>query len=424
MPGDQLQGVWIVGVRHLNARPGDRAGAGIIGQFGPAWVISAVAAGPATMASVAIAGGTFGYSFLWVVVLSALLAFVNQYMSAKVGLIAGQGIISIVEEQWGRKWALILMVDVLLATWLAAAALMKALVGVSGLVTGVSTQWWAVFWGGLLYMLLARGGYRLLEKVSKTLVFLVVTCFVLTAIKIRPDLGGMLAGIVPTLPGGGQGALMMAAIMGGAVHITIIAMHSYTVNERGWGLREMPLAAMDTFLSMFVAFGLYGVAIFLTGAAWLHPQQVEVKNAIDLAQTLTPVLGPYAGAVFLLGLWGAVLSTITPTFLAGGYFLADTFGWKKDIADPKFKRAVLAGCLVSLAGPLLPGGWLIMLMVMLAMGLCGTPLIIGMNLLLLNRRAWAGEHANGLVLNGLGVFSLVLTLFLAVRWVLGQVGVL
>jgi manganese transport protein len=395
-----------------------------MGQFGPAWVISAVAAGPATMASVAIAGGTFGYSFLWVVVLSALLAFVNQYMSAKVGLIAGQGIIRIVEERWGRKWALVLMVDVLLATWLAAAALMKALVGVSGLITGISTQWWAVFWAGLLYVLLARGGYRLLEKVSKTLVFLVVTCFVLTAIKIRPDLGGMLAGFVPTLQGGGQGALMMAAIMGGAVHITIIAMHSYTVNERGWGPREMPLAAMDTFLSMFVAFGLYGVAIFLTGAAWLHPQQVEIKNAIDLARTLTPVLGPYAGAVFLLGLWGAVLSTITPTFLAGGYFLADTFGWDRNIADPKFKRAVLAGCLVSLAGPLLPGGWLIMLMVMLAMGLCGTPLIIGMNLLLLNRRAWAGEHANGPVINILGMFSLVLTTFLAVRWLLGQIGVL
>jgi Mn2+/Fe2+ NRAMP family transporter len=58
------------------------------------------------------------------------------------------------------------------------------------------------------------------------------------------------------------------------------------------------------------------------------------------------------------------------------------------------------------------------------MGLCGTPLIIGMNLLLLNRRAWAGEHANGPVINILGMFSLVLTTFLAVRWLLGQIGVL
>ena len=405
-------------------RSGAQAGTGVMNNFGPAWVISAVAAGPATMASVAIAGGTFGYSFMWVIVLSALLAFTNQYMAAKVGLIAGRGIIGIVEEQWGRTWALVLMVDALLATWLAAAALMKALVGVSGLITGFQSPVWAFFWAGLLYALLGRGGYRFLEKASKLLVFLVVACFMVTAIKMRPDLGAMVTGLLPTLQGGGKEALAMAAVMGGAVHITIIAMHSYTVNERGWTPRNMGLAAMDTFLSMFVAFGLYSVAIFLAGAAWLHPQQIEVKNAFDLAGALTPVLGPYAGAVFLAGLWGAVLSTITPTFLAGGYFLADTFGWGKDVSDPRFKKAVLAGCLVSLAGPLLPGGWLIMLMVMLAMGLCGTPLIIGMNLLLLNRKSWAGEHANGWVINGLGFFSLVLTIFLAARWMLMKFGVL
>jgi manganese transport protein len=392
----------------------------VVGRFGPAWVISAVAAGPATMAAVAMAGGTYGYSFLWVVILSALLAFVNQYMSAKLGLIAGQGIISVVEQRWGRIWALILMVDALLATWLAAAALMKALVAVSGLVTGVSSPLWAVFWAGLLYFLLCKGGYRLLEWVSKTLVFLIVACFILTAIKIRPDLGQMVGGLLPSLQGNVKEALTMAAIMGGAVHITIIAMHSYTVNERGWTTGHLRLAALDTFLSMFVAFGLYSVAIFLTGAAWLHPQQVQIKNAIDLARTLTPVLGPYAGGVFLAGLWGAVLSTITPTFLAGGYFLADAFGWQKTMADPKFKKAVLVGCLVSLAGPLLPGGWLIMLLVMLAMGLCGTPLIIGMNLILLNQKSWAGEHRNGPFLNALGLASLVLTTFLAARWLLLQ----
>ena len=87
------------------------ASASFSSRFGPAWIISAVAAGPATMASVAIGGGTYGYAFLWVVILSALLACTNQYMSAKIGLIAGQGIIRIVEKRWGRVWAMILMVD-------------------------------------------------------------------------------------------------------------------------------------------------------------------------------------------------------------------------------------------------------------------------------------------------------------------------
>jgi manganese transport protein len=396
---------------------------GLIGRFGPAWVVSAVAAGPATMASVAIAGGTFGYSFLWVVVLSGFLAFINQYMAAKTGIIAGKGIIRIVEERWGRTWALILMIDALLATWLAAAALMKALVGVTGLVTGLSTPLWGVFWAGALGFLLVQGGYTLLERVSKWLVALVVCCFMITAITLRPDLGAMAAGLVPSFPDKGEAALMMAAIMGGAVHITIIAMHSYTVNQRGWTPKHLSLSALDTFLSMFVAFGLYSTAIFVTGAAWLHPRNIEIKTAFDLADALTPVLGPFAQPIFLIGLFAAVLSTITPTFMAGGFFLADAFGWTRDRTDNRFKKAILSGCLVSLAGPLLPGGWLIMLVVMLAMGLCGTPLIIAMNLMLLNTRSWAGEHRNGLLVNLLGLVSLVLTTFLAGRWVLVRCGV-
>ncbi|MBU0768117.1 MAG: divalent metal cation transporter, partial [Proteobacteria bacterium] len=55
-------------------------------KMGPAWIVSAVACGPATMASVSIAGAHYGYQLLWVVVLSALLAFVVQFMAAKVGI--------------------------------------------------------------------------------------------------------------------------------------------------------------------------------------------------------------------------------------------------------------------------------------------------------------------------------------------------
>jgi manganese transport protein len=60
---------------------------------------------------------------------------------------------------------------------------------------------------------------------------------------------------------------------------------------------------------------------------------------------------------------------------------------------------------------------------MLALGLCGTPLIIAMNLILLNTRSWAGEHRNGFMVNLLGVISLVLTTFLAGRWIMVKCGV-
>ncbi len=392
-------------------------------QMGPAWVISAVACGPATMASVSIAGAHYGYQLLWVVVLSALLAFVVQFMAAKVGLIGGKGIIAIVEERWGNVWAWILMIDALLATWLAAAVLMKALVGTTGLVTGVFTPWWSLIYVVLIFFLVGMGGYRWVERVCKTLVSIVVGCFIVTVIMIKPDLSGMAGGLVPTFPTGSQGALMMAGIMGGAVHITIIAMHTYNVNARNWGPDDMGLAWTDTFLSMFLAFGIYSVSLFVAAASVLHPQGIEVKTAFDLARPLKPVLGVYAHGIFLAGFWAAVFSTIMPTYLAAGYFIADKMKWTVSVRDTRFKVVVFLGCLISLVGLLVKGSFLILLVVMLALGLCGTPLVVFILLFLLNQKDWAKEHCNGWLLNLIGGAALLITTLLAVRFILAKTGV-
>jgi len=375
------------------------------------------------MASVSIAGAYYGYQLLWVVVLSALLAFVVQFMAAKVGMIGGKGIIALVEESWGNVWAWILMIDALLATWLAAAVLMKALVATTGLVTGVSTPWLSLVYAVLIFLLVGVGGYRWVESVCKVLVSIVVGCFIVTVIMIKPDLSGMARGLIPTFIGGSRGALMMAGIMGGAVHITIIAMHTYNVNARNWGTDDIGLAWTDTFLSMFIAFGIYSVTIFIAAAAALHPHGIEVRTAFDLARPLKPVLGVYAHRIFLGGFWAAVFSTITPTYLAAGYFIADKMKWEISVRDTRFKVVVFLGCLISLIGPLVKGSFLILLVVMLALGLCGTPLVVFILLFLLNQKSWAKEQRNGWWLNLLGGATLLITTFLAVRFILTKTGI-
>lgn len=392
-------------------------------QMGPAWIVSAVACGPATMASVSIAGAHYGFQLLWVVVLSALLAFVVQFMAAKVGIIGGKGIIALVEESCGNVWAWILMTDALLATWLAAAVLMKALVGTTGLVTGVSTPWWSLVYAALIFLLVGVGGYRWVESICKILVTIVVCCFIVTVMMIKPDLSEMAKGLIPTFIGGSREALMMAGIMGGAVHITIIAMHTYNVNARNWGTDDIGLAWTDTFLSMFIAFGIYSVTIFIAAATVLHPQGIDVRTAFDLAIPLKPVLGAYAHRVFLGGFWAAVFSTIMPTYLAAGYFIADKMKWEISVRDSRFKVVVFLGCLISLIGPLVKGSFLILLVIMLALGLCGTPLVVFILLFFLNQKSWAKEHRNGWLLNLLGGAALLITTFLAVRFILTKTGI-
>ncbi len=398
------------------------AGKNLIARMGPAWVISAVACGPATLASVSIAGASYGYAMLWVVILSAVFGATAQYLAARVGILGGRGIIRACQERLGPTWAWVLTLDAVAATYLAAMVLMNALVGITALVTGWSSPWWGLAYAGLIALLMVRGGYRWLETACKVLVGLVVACFVVTAFQadIAPE--RLLAGLWPSFPGGVSSALMTAAIMGGAVHITIIGMHTYTVGARGWGREQLGLARIDTVLSMGLAFGLYSLAIYLVAAAVLHPHQVVVKRATDAALALGPLLGRGAMAIFLAGLWAATVSTILPTFLAGIYFIFDRLHWPVERTSGRFRLLVVAGVLLAALGPFLKGGFFLLLPLMLALGLCGTPLILAIIIYLLNRRDFAGDQGNGWTLNTLGLATLGVTGFLALRFILSRMG--
>lgn len=392
----------------------------IVKNFGPAWVISAVAAGPGTTLSVAKAGGTFGYSFLWVILLSVSLAFVCQYMAAKTGLIGGKGIVSIVEDKWGKTFAWIVALDALIVIWLCNVVLLKVLVSVTGFVTGYESSLWGVFFAVVFYLLVAHGGYKAMERVCKIVVSLLVISFVATLFIAKPHIPSIFTGLAPNFFSFGKPELlMMTAIMGGAIHVTILSMQTYTVHERGWKRKDLKLALLDTAVSLLGAFGLYCTAIYLTGAAVLNPAGIQVNSLFEMADAIKPLLGDYAHGFFCLGIWCAVFSTIMPTFIAASYVLSDKMKWKVEPSSGKYKLTILVGCLIALPGAFLTGKPINLLMLMLVLAFIGTPLFVAIFLKLLNDKSFAGDKTNNIWLNIGGVLALVVTLFLGGKWVYG-----
>jgi manganese transport protein len=95
------------------------------GKLGPAWLAAAIAAGPGTMASLLVAGASFGYALLWVVVLSAIFGALAQYLAMRLGLLSESGLVSLVERRLGAGWAWLLVTDAVLAAGLAQLVIMK-----------------------------------------------------------------------------------------------------------------------------------------------------------------------------------------------------------------------------------------------------------------------------------------------------------
>ncbi|MFB6172001.1 MAG: NRAMP family divalent metal transporter [Haloarculaceae archaeon] len=389
---------------------------GYLSRLGPTWLAGAVAAGPATMASLVTAGASYDYALLWVVVLSAVLGATAQLLASRLSLLTERGIVSVVEDRLGEWWAWVLVVDAVLAAGLAQLVIMKGLADVSATVTGVDARIWGVAWAVVLAVGLASGGYRIAELGAKVLVSAIVVAFVASLVVVPVDLGAAARGLVPAFPGV-DGALLAASVLGGAVHVTLVTMQSYTTRARGWTIADRRLARFDVLTSMGLAFGAYSLAIFLVAASVLTPE--NAGSAAGAAQALGPLVGADAKWLFLLGLWGAAISTLGGNTVVPPYLLADKLGWATDVSDQRFRALVVVVALLSAGGAFLGGAFFPLLVLVLAFGLVGTPFALVVVLYLLNDPA-VGEPPSTAANLGGAVLVLV-TAVTAGSFVRGQV---
>lgn len=390
--------------------------------MGPTWLAGAIAAGPATMASLITAGAGFGYALLWIAALSAILGATSQYLAMRLGLLTEEGIVSVVENRLGSAWAWLLVADTVLASGLAQLVIMKTVADVSATITGFDNRLWAVVWGVVLAVGLAGGGYRFAETGAKVLVSLVVLAFVASVFVVPIDLGAAATGLVPRIPSGVSGALVAAGILGGAVHITLVTMQSYTMRARGWTRDDYGLARFDVGASMLVAFGVYSLAIFLVAASVLYSPDVDASTltATAAATALGPLVGEYAKWLFLLGLWGAAISTLGGNTVVPPYLLADKLGWTRDVSDSRYRGAIVVTALAGIGGVFLGGTFFQLLVLVLAFGLVGTPFALALVLYLLNDPETVPE-TNSHVANAAGVVLIGVTVVTAGSFLREQV---
>ncbi|RLM49963.1 NRAMP family divalent metal transporter [Halorubrum sp. Atlit-28R] len=383
--------------------------------MGPSWVAGAIAAGPATMASLIAAGASFDYTFLWVVILSAAAGAVAQFLAMRLGLLTERGIVGVVEDHVGEGWAVVLVVDVVVVAGAAQFVIMNTAASVSASLTGVNARIWGLVWGIVLAAGLAGRGYRFIEFLSKALVTVVVLAFVASLWVVPVDYEAAVTGLVPSLPAGS--GLIAAGILGGAVHITLITMQSYTMRARDWTVRDYDLAALDISVSMLGAFGVYSVAVFLVAASVLSDPEL---TAIGAGKTLGPLVGDSAGTLFLLGLGGAAVSTLGGNTVVPPFLVADKLGWGTSVSDTRY-RVLLAGfALVSAAGAFIGGEVISQLVLVLALGTVGTPFAIAIVLYLLNSDAVSEPPSTLANAGGLGL--LVVSGTLAVNFLREQAG--
>ncbi|MFC6768831.1 Nramp family divalent metal transporter [Natrinema soli] len=306
--------------------------------IGPGALVAAAFVGPGTVTTASVIGAEYAYLLVWTIAFSILATIVLQEMSARLGLITQEGLGEAFRNEFDNPIPRAITVALVVsAIGVGTAAFQTGNIvgGAAGLatITGVSENVWGPIMGLVAAGLLWTGNYKLIERVFIGLVTIMGLAFVLNAIMVRPDIGLLAGGLVPTVPEGS--AYLIAGLVGTTVVGYNLFLHASTVQERWDGAEDLAECRADT-IGMVIVGGIITTAIVVTAAA-VFPEGTSISNVGEMADQLEPVFGGYALTFFAIGLFAAGFTSAMSAPLAGAYATAGALGWERDLTSTRFR---------------------------------------------------------------------------------------
>ena len=293
--------------------------------IGPAFIACVAYIDPGNFATNIAGGSKFGYTLVWVIVASNLMAMLIQTLSAKLGIATGRNLPEVCRERFSRRTSLGLWVqaEVIamatdLAEFLGAAIGFHLLFGIglfpATLITGATTF-------GILA--LQRFGFRTFEAVIIGFVGVIAACYVAELWYAHPPLGTVAKHAVLPQFSGSESLLLAVGILGATVMPHVIYLHSALTQNRivprneGEARRLYRFTKIDVVIAMSIA-GVINMAMLVVAASVFYGSGLLNIASLETAhRTLEPLLGNASSALFALALIASGLSSSTVGTLAG-----------------------------------------------------------------------------------------------------------
>ena len=291
--------------------------------FGPAYLVSVGYMDPGNWATDLAGGSRFGYSLLWVLLMSNGIAILLQNLSARLGIVRGRDLAQANREVYPAfiNIPLYVLAEIAIAACDLAEVLgmaigLQLLTGLP-LIYGVCITVLDTF----LLLFLQRLGMRRMEAFVIGMIAVVGGSFLVEILLARPAVGDIAAGLIPHLPG--KEALYIAiGIIGATIMPHNLYLHSALVQTRkiGTGPEQVRKALKINFLDSAVALNLaclVNMAILILAATVFFKTGRTDVASIREAHRLLPMLGTLAPKLFAIALIASGQSSTLTGTLAG-----------------------------------------------------------------------------------------------------------
>jgi manganese transport protein len=293
--------------------------------LGPAFIACVAYIDPGNFATNIAGGSKFGYTLVWVIVASNLMAMLIQTLSAKLGIATGQNLPEVCRAQFSRRTSVGLWVQAeLIAMATDLAEFLGAALGIQ-LLLGIALFPAAVITGVITFAILGlqRRGFRPFEAVITAFVFVIGFCYLMELWFAHPPLGTVAKHAVVPQFDGSESVLLAVGILGATVMPHVIYLHSALTQNRivpGNDEEAKTLyryTRIDVLIAMSIA-GLINISMLVVAATVFFGSGINDVESLQTAhKTLEPIVGGAASVLFALALTASGLSSSTVGTLSG-----------------------------------------------------------------------------------------------------------
>jgi manganese transport protein len=276
-----------------------------------------------------IAGGAqFGYTLLFVIMLSNLMAILLQSLCVRLGVATERDLAQACRDYYSRPVAVFLWILCEIAICACDLAEVIGSAIALQLLFGIPLTWGVciTIMDVLVLLLIQRHGFRYVEALIITLVSTIGLCFAAELFFSRPDLGGIFQGFVPRpeIVENPEMLYIALGILGATVMPHNLYLHSAIIQTRAWQRtpekkREaIKFGSIDSTIALSFALFINGAILIVSAATFHASGNHNVGEIQDAYKLLSPLLGvQLASFLFAVALLASGQSSTMTGTLAG-----------------------------------------------------------------------------------------------------------
>ncbi len=307
----------------------------LLQNIGPGFLAGMSGNDATAVTSYAINGATAGYGQLWLMVLTTPMYQAVEYSCSKIGRTTRVGLDAILRAHYSR-WVAVLAALILITTNVALIAGNLVAIG-SGfeLITGISWVWFVIPAALFLWYITVFSNFNFMKKIFIVMSAAFIT-YIITAFVSGADWKTVLiSSFVPQINFNFAAISAALALLGATIspYSMYWQMRAEIEEKRAGTMKQQYRAAGIDVASGTIGGNLVSYFVIITTASTLFVHHQSILTALDAANSLGPLVGPFAKYLFAIGLIGAALIAIPIMSASSAYAVADTFGWPAGLSE-------------------------------------------------------------------------------------------